>query len=373
MIAENKPITNWQARETPEEVLEPNLPIVDPHHHLWDLRALESPTHVDFEQKVYLCEEFTNDIHDAGHNVVQTVFAQCRAFYRTDGPEHMRCVGETEFVHGIAAMSRSGLYGSPRLCTGIFSHADLRLGKAVEGVLQAHMAASKNFRGIRAQFPADLNDEFLDGYALLGHYGLSFDNYSPDYSRLPVLAKLAGKFPQVTVVVNHLGGKIDPNADTNQVSTWRECIDTIAKCPNTVMKVGGAQRSANLGLRACRHRVVTRGRRARDSAVCRRSQCIRACSKARPARRSRERRSYAASRPFRARAPCLHSGPRIRPARGHRRRRAREPTSRRPNRYHVARRDSRLGAARAHASVRTRPTTRRSRRSACSRWKPVTA
>ena len=241
MITENVPITNWQARETPEEVLEPDLPIVDPHHHLWDLRALESPGHAGFEQKVYLCEEFTDDIRDAGHNVVQTVFAQCGAFYRADGPEHMRCVGETEFVHGIAAMSRSGLYGLPRLCTGIFSHADLRLGKAVEPVLQAHVAASENFRGIRAGLPADLNDEFLEGYALLGHYGLSFDNYSPDYSRLPVLAKLADKFPQVTAVVNHLGGKIDPNADANQVSTWRACIDNIAKCPNTVMKVGGAQ------------------------------------------------------------------------------------------------------------------------------------
>ena len=94
---------------------------------------------------MYLCEEMAEEITASGHNVVQTVFAQCGAFYRADGPEEMRPVGETEFVQGIAAMSRSGRYGDARLCTGIFSTADLRLGKAVEPVLQAHLAASPNF------------------------------------------------------------------------------------------------------------------------------------------------------------------------------------------------------------------------------------
>ena len=124
-IAENADIENWIAQETPEEVLEPDLPIIDPHHHLWDLRNRNG---TGFRQEVYLCEEISRDIADSGHNVVQTVFAQCGAFYRADGPEEMRPVGETEFVHGIAAMSRSGIYGPARLCTGIFSTVDLRLG-----------------------------------------------------------------------------------------------------------------------------------------------------------------------------------------------------------------------------------------------------
>merc|ERR1712096_479564 len=99
---ENNTIETWQQQETPEPVLEPDLTIIDPHHHLWDLRTFETDPHASFEQKVYLCEDISNDIMSAGHNVVQTVFAQCGAFYRADGPEPMRCVGETEFVHGIA-------------------------------------------------------------------------------------------------------------------------------------------------------------------------------------------------------------------------------------------------------------------------------
>ena len=233
---ENDPLNQWLEQETPETVMEPQLPIIDPHHHLWDLRQSTNPP-TRFLQKVYLCEEFSKDIKDAGHNIVQTVFAECHAFFRKDGPEAMKCVGETEFTHGIAAMSRSGLYGTTRLCTGIFGTADLTLGKEVEAVLQAHVAASPNFRGIRSPFPRDLNAPFLEGYQLLGKYHLSYDNYSPEYERLPLLAKLASKVPEVNIIVNHLGGKIVPD----DVQQWRECVKAIAACPNAFMKTGGAQ------------------------------------------------------------------------------------------------------------------------------------
>ena len=240
-VFENEPIEGWLAGESVEEVLEPGLPIVDPHHHLWDIRGATVEPLASFQQKVYLCEEIIGDIRAAGHNVVQTVFAQCGAFYRADGPEQMKCVGETEFVHGIYAMSNSGLYGDTRLCTGIFSSADLRLGTDVEPVLQAHLAASPNFRGIRTAFPSDLNDEFLAGYAVLARYQLSFDNYSPDFDRLPILARLAQTNTDVTVIVNHLGGTIDPAAPADVVARWRAGIDAVAACPNAVMKCGGAQ------------------------------------------------------------------------------------------------------------------------------------
>ncbi len=236
---ENEAIDNWLAKETPEPVLEPDTPIIDPHHHLWDHRTMDPG--MGFEQKVYLCEELSNDITQSGHNIRQTVFAQCGAFYRADGPEAMRCVGETEFVHGVAAMSRSGVYGEARLCTGIFSAADLRVGAAAEPVLQAHIAASPNFRGIRTAFPSDLNAEFLEGYALLAKHNLSFDNWSPNAERLPTLAQLANTQPDVTVIVNHFGGHIDVNASDEDKAKWRANLDTVAKCPNTVLKVGGVQ------------------------------------------------------------------------------------------------------------------------------------
>ena len=153
----------------------------------------------------------------------------------------MRCVGETEFVHGIAAMSRSGIYGNTRLCTGIFSAADLRQGDAAADVLEAHLHASEYFRGVRTAFPSDLNTDFLKGFKLLEKYGLCYDNWSPDFSRLPRLAELANKFPGVTVIVNHLGGRIDPDADEAELNAWRAAIDSVAACSNTVMKLGGAQ------------------------------------------------------------------------------------------------------------------------------------
>jgi predicted TIM-barrel fold metal-dependent hydrolase len=208
---------------------------------LWDLRKATTEPFTSFEQKVYLCDEITDDIAKSGHNVVQTVFAQCVAFYRADGPEAYRCVGETEFVHGIAAMSRSGLYGPTRLCTGIFSAADLRAGKDVEPVIRAHLAASPSFRGIRSAVPRNFEGAFLEGYSILAKYGLSLDHYSPDCERLRTLAELADAQPDVTIIVNHLGGKVDPDASPDEFDTWRACIDTVAERRNVVIKLGGAQ------------------------------------------------------------------------------------------------------------------------------------
>ena len=239
--AANEKLESWLNLESPEEVLEPELPIIDPHHHLWDIRTFTSQPHASFEQKVYLCEEIVRDIHESGHNVVQTVFAQCGAFYRASGPPAMKCVGETEFVQGIVAMSNSGIYGDVQLCAGIFGSADLRAGAGVEPVLQAHMAASPNFRGVRTAFPSDLNEQFMAGYALLARHQLSFDNYSPDFERLPGLARLADAQPDVPVIVNHLGGTVDAGATGQQVAQWQAAIDAIARCPNAVMKCGGGQ------------------------------------------------------------------------------------------------------------------------------------
>ena len=237
-IDQNKDIERWIEAEELESVLEPELPIIDPHHHLWDLRKLNE---LGFRQEVYLCEEISNDIAQSGHNIHKTVFAQCGAFYRADGPENMRCVGETDFANGIAAMSRSGLYGNTDLCAGIFSSADMRLGESVQAVLEAHLEASQNFRGIRTAFPSELHSNFIDAFGVVEKLDLTYDNWSPDFLRLPTLADLARRFPGVTIVVNHLGGKIDARASDADKLSWRSTIETIAKCPNVVMKLGGAQ------------------------------------------------------------------------------------------------------------------------------------
>ena len=117
-----------------EEIIEPDLPICDPHHHLWD-RNSHQPI-----QPQYLLDEILEDIN-GGHNIVSTVFIECGAMFKTDGPEHMKPVGETEFVNGIAAMSDSGIYGNAKISAGIVGTVDLTIGELSGEVLDAHIAA----------------------------------------------------------------------------------------------------------------------------------------------------------------------------------------------------------------------------------------
>src|SRR5208282_5558690 len=196
-----------------EPVLEPDLPIIDPHHHLWD-----HPT------SRYLLDEILADT-GTGHKVLATVFVECASMYRADGPEAMRPVGETEFVNGIAARSASGQYGETRIAAGIVSFADLALGAAVEEVLQAHIAAAPaRFRGIRhaagydehpdvrnshTNPPKDLyqSKSFREGFAKLKKLNLSFDawQYHP---QMPAVIDLARAFPDTTIVLDHFGGPL---------------------------------------------------------------------------------------------------------------------------------------------------------------------
>jgi len=141
------PREDWLALHN-EEIIDPARAIVDPHHHLWD-RGGER----------YLIEEMAADIA-TGHNVVATVYVDCRSMYRAQAPEAFRPVGEVEFANGIAAMSASGGYGPAAICAGIVGHVNLLLGEAARAVLEAEIAASgQRFRGIRhsSAWDADAN------------------------------------------------------------------------------------------------------------------------------------------------------------------------------------------------------------------------
>ncbi len=128
----------------PEPILDPDLPIIDPHHHLWDrtslLPHLPAPTH-GFEQIIrrgprYLLDELLADLN-SGHNVIATVYMECGAFYRPDGPAHLKPVGEVEAVNGLAAIADSGVYGTAKPNAGIVGHADLTRGAAARETLEA--------------------------------------------------------------------------------------------------------------------------------------------------------------------------------------------------------------------------------------------
>ena len=244
--------TDWLAL-TPEEALEPELPICDPHHHFWDMRTERLP------YQRYLLHELAADIH-GGHNVRSTVFIEARAMYRADGPDELRPVGEVEFVQGLAAASASGLYGPGRAAAAIIGHADLNLGAKVEPVLEALQAASPNrFRGIRHSVTWDPNpeventaahkmpgqlasEEFRSGARVLARMGLTYDAWL-FFLQLPELADFAKAVPDLPIVLNHIGGLIRTgpyaNRDDEVMATWRAGVAAVAQCPNVSVKLGG--------------------------------------------------------------------------------------------------------------------------------------
>ncbi|MEJ0015136.1 MAG: amidohydrolase family protein [Acetobacteraceae bacterium] len=240
----------WLAKRPPETALEPELPIIDPHHHFWDVP----------NRGRYFLPELLADI-GGGHNIVSTVFLECQAMYRKGGPREMAPVGEVEFVNGIAAMSASGTYGPCRVAEGIVGHADVMLGARVRDVLEAQIAAGGGrFRGIRygVAYDADpavgrfasrqvpehlvLDGTFREGFAQLGKLGLSFESWQY-HPQLLDAADLAHAFPETTIILNHVGGVlgVGPYAGHRQeiLGQWKKSIGELAKCPNVNVKLGG--------------------------------------------------------------------------------------------------------------------------------------
>ncbi|MGY8957934.1 MAG: amidohydrolase family protein [Alphaproteobacteria bacterium] len=241
-----------------EESLEPDLPICDPHHHLWEFRT----ERVDPR---YLMDEILLDIN-SGHNIVSTVFIECGAMYKAGGPGPLRVVGETEFVNGIAAMSASGLYGPCRIAAGIIGTADLTRGAAAGVVLDAQIAAGGGrFKGIRHGVTWDgsdavakartapkqhllMDETFRQGFAQLAPRGLSFEGwcYHPQISELTDLARA---FPDTTIILNHFGGPIGVGPYASQKDAvfkeWQASINDLAACENVVAKLGGVNMDVN--------------------------------------------------------------------------------------------------------------------------------
>ena len=241
------PSPAWLAL-TQEEIIEPGLEIVDPHHHLWDHPGNR-----------FLLDQLLADI-GSGHKITETVFIECGSMYRADGPPEMKFVGETEFVNGTAAMSASGQYGPTRLCRAIVGHADLRLGDGVAKVLEAQITAGDGrFRGIRHSVALDASDAFpkartnpikgqmLDptwraGFARLAPLNLTFEAWLY-HTQLYELADLARAYPQTTIILNHVGGPLgigpykDKKAET--FAQWKDGITEVAKSQNVVVKLGG--------------------------------------------------------------------------------------------------------------------------------------
>ena len=257
MAASNAPVSrsglyvdprgDWLALRK-EEIIDPARPIVDPHHHLWDRGGQR-----------YLIEEMSADIA-SGHNIIATVYVDCRSMYRAQGPEAFRPVGEVEFASGVAAMSASGGYGPAAICAGIVSHVNLLLGEGARAVLEAEIAAGQGrFRGIRHSSAWDADPEvagmyamrpsgllldptFRKGFACLAPLALSFDAWL-FHPQIGELTDLARAFPDTKIVLDHCGGPVGIGSYANHreeiFAGWKTSIEEIAKCPNVAVKLGG--------------------------------------------------------------------------------------------------------------------------------------
>lgn len=227
-----------------EEILDPDRPIIDPHHHLWNRGG-----------STYLLDQLRSDTN-SGHNIVKTVFLECRANYREYGPDHLKCVGETEFVEPIAAASRDGKGAE---IAAIVPHADLR-SPHLDEILDAHEVAAKGlFRGIRHAGARDPHPEHLSipgraseglyededyraGLARLGDRGLTFDTWHYHHQNAS-FRDLAEAVPGTTMVLDHFGTPLGVGVYDGKReeiwATWVDDIQAIAERPNVVAKLGG--------------------------------------------------------------------------------------------------------------------------------------
>ncbi|OJW25140.1 MAG: hypothetical protein BGO51_27845 [Rhodospirillales bacterium 69-11] len=234
----------WLAQHD-EAILEPDRPIVDPHHHLW-VR----------DGNTYLLPELLADLR-SGHAIRATVFEECHSMYRADGPEEERSLGETEFVTGFAAMAESGTFGPTRFCARMVGRVDLGLGDRAQPLLERHVTASGGrFAAVRFSTAWDASDrihkvvptphllrdgQVRAGLACLARLGLAFDAwvYHP---QIPEVTELAAAMPDLRIVLNHVGSPIlgGPYAARRAevFAEWRASMAELARQPNVTVKLG---------------------------------------------------------------------------------------------------------------------------------------
>jgi L-fuconolactonase len=255
-----------------EPIIEPALPIIDPHHHLWfrpraALDAMSRETNLTMKSLLptfqrharYLLDEFLADLR-TGHDIRATVFVEVFTMYRKDAPEALQSVGEVEFANGVAAMAASGLFGDIAVCAGIVGSVDLRLGDAARDVLLAHIrAGGGRYRGVRAKAVVHdrdpevlgafggvphllLDPEFRAGFRHLAPLGLAYEAWQLEY-QLPELIDLVRAFPGTRIIVNHVGGLFGLGGYSGRTderyAAWLRNIKTLAEYPNVFMKLGG--------------------------------------------------------------------------------------------------------------------------------------
>jgi len=237
----------WLGQVT-EEIIDPGRPIIDTHHHLWP----------ETGWLPYGIDDLAADT-GSGHNIVATVFIECRASYLPDGPRHMKPVGETQFV-AAQATRLAEQHPDAAPIAGIVAHADLALGDQLGEVLDAHEAAAGGlFRGIRDPLSSPLEPEtlripgraapgrfaeeaFREGVRELGRRGLTYDTWHYHHQNTEML-ELAHAAPDTMMVLDHFGTPLGVGRFAGRrdeiFTEWAVGVARLATCDNIVAKLGG--------------------------------------------------------------------------------------------------------------------------------------
>jgi predicted TIM-barrel fold metal-dependent hydrolase len=221
------------------------IPIIDAHHHIWDLEANRHPwlqdeppipfRYGDYRalRRNYLPADFRRDA--ARQNVVATVYME--AEHDPADPLH-----ETRWVHDIAA--REGLPNA------MAAAAFLDRADAAEIIrAQAAMPLVRSLRhkpkGVARpqdydpshRIPGSMRcPAWRAGYRYLAESGLHFELQTP-WWHLPDALELARDFPGTLIVLNHLGLPADRSAAG--LAAWREAMARLAEAPNVRVKLSG--------------------------------------------------------------------------------------------------------------------------------------
>lgn len=232
-----------------EPIIDPEMPIIDAHHHL----RIRPSQH-------YMFEDYLADIQ-TGHKIVASVYVESLAFAKPDGPEVLRPIGEIEFANGVGALGASGFFGRERICAAVVGYADFRLGDAIAQLFdRALQIAPDRFRGLRQVMiehhteapyryiphrpPRGLmkTPDFDAAFRHLAPRGLTFDAAVFDH-QLPEVAALADKFPDTTIVLNHMGTALamdlGPQERIDMLREWGRALYELSRRENVYCKIGG--------------------------------------------------------------------------------------------------------------------------------------
>lgn len=220
------------------------LPIVDPHHHIFDLDRNHHPWLSDAPLASFRYGDYTalrrnflpEDYRRAasGHRIVASVLMEGE--WNPADP-----VGEMRWVEALAAEA-----GMPDAAIGqIWLDRDdvvevveaYRAMPLVRSVRHKPAAVAREAHASRFSAPGSMRDRrWRDGFARLGGAGLHFDLQTP-WWHLDEAAELAADFPETLIILNHAG--LPSDRSTEGLGAWRAALGRLARQPNVVAKISG--------------------------------------------------------------------------------------------------------------------------------------